>query len=238
MAFNFGFLNKIKRINPTIRIVNFSKPGSSKEEPNTHLEKMRKKELYTFLGSNLTMVFHKKDCPLLDKTTKSTLIGLSSHPKTHWKPCSHCNPQIVNPKKKKAKKRKIRRLSLIDEQWAIIEKSITKNDLLGAQLKKLCMERGIFAEISDKSIDMTTISGEWHFNFIERPIVVYHRNYHCVDGYHIQERAFPTPIHVIAYVQKHDIRDMKRIHLGSMEHRLAKELAKVPLPLHTDQYLM
>jgi len=211
------------------------KAVSYKEEFALHLDKMRNNKGYSFLGDHLTMIFHKKECPHLKKATKASLIGLGSHPKSHWKPCPKCNPQKTSMKKKS---RKPMQQSRLDQIWAACEKYISKTELLGNQLRSLCADKGIFAEITGELIKMTTISGEWHFNFVVRPIELYHRNYNGEDGFHIQAKSFPTPIHVIAYVQKHDIKDMKRKLLISIEREITKEIEKVSWPPYTDQYLM
>jgi len=119
-----------------------------------------------------------------------------------------------------------------------LRREMTKSEFLGLQLKMICEEKGIFAEVSDAVFYMTTVSGEWYFNLSEHPIKLFHRNHQGIDGFHIQEKNFSTPLKVIAYIQKHDYSYMKAKYLNIPERKLVKELENVPRIQHPGQYLM
>ena len=214
---------------------------------NLHLESMRRRKDYTFLGDNTTMLFHEKSCPRLEKTTKATLVGLSSHPKSQWKQCKKCKPKKTRTTRKK--RTKVTSKTPTYESTAIwngwegklidfaSRNGLTKSEAIGMQLKLLCEEYGIFSEPEHDTIHIITVSGEWFFNFSTSPIEIYHKNYYMNDGFHLQEKTFSTPIQAIEYIQKHDLKYMKKKLLGSPEHRLAKAVEKSPAPLKSEQYV-
>ena len=214
---------------------------------NLHLESMRRRKNYVFLGDYTTMLFHEKNCSCLEKTTKATLVGLGNHPRSQWKPCKKCSPKKTR-KSKKNKAKTTNRTPAYESTaiWNTWEgklvnfasrNGLTKSEAIGMQLKLLCEEYGIFSEPEHDTIHIMTVSGEWFFNFSTSPIEVYHKNYYTTEGFHLQEKAFSTPIQAIQYIQKHDLRYMKKKLLGSPEHRLAKAIEKSPAPLQLDQYV-
>ena len=233
-------------------IQNTAQPESANTKPvqtqarNPHLTKMRRMTCYIFLGDSSNMTFHRKNCTLLENTKPRTLCGLGLNPKKKWRPCSECKPRVYRNNKKHFNKIPYVPVTTA-VLWALWEEKLeqiamrsetTKAELLGMQLKMLCEEKGIFAEIWGSVIYMTTISGEWYFNFIGRPIKLLHRDHKWNNGFHRQEKDFTTPIKVLSYIQKHDYSYMKARYLDVPERYHIKDLESILCIRRSGQYLM
>lgn len=81
---------------------------------------------------------------------------------------------------------------------------------LGNSIIRAINEYGIFGKINDNTAIIETVAGDWKFNYLERPIKLYHKNFYKgedhaeFEGYHLQEEKFKSPISVIHYILRHD----------------------------------
>ena len=97
----------------------------------------------------------------------------------------------------------------------MINSSKTKAEIMEEQISLLCQECGMYAEIKDGVVYITTIVAEWFFILDERPIKLRHKNYsddiygaeikNINDHYHLQDGYFSSPLHAIKYICAHDI---------------------------------
>jgi hypothetical protein len=95
----------------------------------------------------------------------------------------------------------------------------TKAQIMQEQLTLLCEEYGMHAEFKAGVIFVTTVVGEWYFMYNDRPIKLRHKNYSeeyakmgkSLNLYHLQSKKFPSPLHVINYIKRHDITLRRRL---------------------------
>lgn len=93
-----------------------------------------------------------------------------------------------------------------------------KKELLKQALLPACERCGLHGEFRGDIIYITTIAGEWFFNYCARKIQLYHKNYldkpsslgQGFGDYHLQEKELKTPLQVIRYIKQHDNYMIKR----------------------------
>lgn len=81
---------------------------------------------------------------------------------------------------------------------------------LGKFIVEICSKYGIYCEIIDTTIVILTAAGGWKFDYIKRPIELYHQNYKDKGNtianleYHLQKGEFLSPLDAIIYIINHD----------------------------------
>ena len=92
-----------------------------------------------------------------------------------------------------------------------------KVDVWASHLVSVCNRYGIWAEISGSTVLVSTIAGDWKFDFTERPIELYHKNYKNTSGsianyeYHKQDITLYSPIDALGYIIRHDQNRAERV---------------------------
>ena len=88
---------------------------------------------------------------------------------------------------------------------------------LAKQIIKICNHYDIYCAVYGDDVNILTAAGDWKFNYLNRPIVLYHRNYHPNTSvkakyeYHRQDMEFYSPIDAIIYIIKHDNKRIKML---------------------------
>lgn len=125
---------------------------------------------------------------------KNDLVVCGQNPEFQgFKPCPECKPVPVAVKKD----RPVRR---------------TKSELMRQSLAELADRHGMHIAFKGGTALVTTIAGEWFFDYNQRPISLHHKNNDIrlrLDGtpnghYRVQALTFPTPLAALAYIYRHE----------------------------------
>jgi len=87
------------------------------------------------------------------------------------------------------------------------------------QIKVLSEQYGMHVEFIGGMVYITTIAGEWHFDYNDRPIRLHRKNAEkrldrhgkLIGYYHLQEYSFHAPLQVLAYIRKHEQAAVRRL---------------------------
>jgi hypothetical protein len=109
----------------------------------------------------------------------------------------------------------------------------TKAQIMKREISSLCEEYGMHAEFVAGTVFVTTVAGEWFFDFNDRPIRLRHKNYtdltkelgKSLNHYHLQKKSFSSPLYVIKYICEHDLALKRRV------------MSDIKSELATDEYL-
>ena len=150
-----------------------------------------------FIGSKKKLVYHQKDCPLVDGIVNDDLIACGQNPENKgYKPCPYCKPiPIDKPRKKRGD-----------------EPVVGKAEMMRRAMSDLATRRLMHIEFVGDNAFVTTIAGEWYFNYNIRPIQLHHKNLKVrVDKhgrntgfFHQQKLVFETPLEALAYIYQHE----------------------------------
>ena len=175
-------------------------------------EQMEKQTSYIFMGDTRSMVFHEKESDCLGKVPKEHLRGLGWYPeKVGFTACSiclkHLRLQAVAQKPK------------VNVSQGVLAGGRNKAEIMCEQIMLLSEEYGMHAEIRGTIVSITTIAGEWYFDFNERPILLRHkstekrldRHGNPRSKYHVQPNQFHAPLQVLAFIRNHERMAVKRL---------------------------
>jgi hypothetical protein len=104
--------------------------------------------------------------------------------------------------------------SVLREVTRILEsRGKTKDEIMRAELTYICEQYGMHLRFKSGLVYVTTVSGEWYFAYNDRPIKLRHKNHvekyvslgKRYDNYHLQNKTFPSPLHVILYIRSHEL---------------------------------
>jgi len=128
-------------------------------------EQVIKQTSYIFMGDTRSMVFHEKESDCLNKVPKEYLRGLGWYPeKVGFTACSvclkHIRLQAVAEKPK------------VNVSQKVLAGGRSKSEIMCEQIMLLSEEYGMHAEIRGSIVSITTIAGEWYFDFKDRPITL------------------------------------------------------------------
>lgn len=158
------------------------------------LRRMLARQDCYFIGDRSSKRYHAKDCPCIEMIVKKDLEACGANPEFQgFKPCPQCKPVPVVVKKKHAVPK-------------------TKSELMRQALAELADRHGMHIAFKGGSALVTTIAGEWFFDYNQRPICLHHKNNDIrlrSDGtpnghYHMQALTFPTPLSALAYIYHHE----------------------------------
>nr|WP_326184523.1 hypothetical protein [uncultured Oscillibacter sp.] len=147
-----------------------------------------------FVGDKRSKRYHTKDCVCISQIVKKDLEACGPNPELHeFKPCPVCKPIPVIVKKERSNLK-------------------TKSELMRQAMAELAERHSMHIEFKGGSAMVTTIAGEWFFDYNQRPICLHHKNndarFHAdgtSDGYyHVQKLTFPTPLAALAYIYHHE----------------------------------
>lgn len=148
-----------------------------------------------FVGDLSRRFYHNKDCSYIEKITKRNLEACGANPELHgFKPCPFCKPTPVIKKKDDAAGLK------------------AKSEVMRQALAELANRHGMHAAFKDGTALVTTVAGEWIFNFNQRPIQLFHKNSEDrlyedsrpSGDYHSQYLTFPSPMDALVYIYHHE----------------------------------
>lgn len=158
------------------------------------LRRMLARQDCYFVGNSSRKYYHTKDCPYISLIVKKDLVACGPNPEFQgFKPCPECKPVPVAVKKDRPALR-------------------TKSELMRQALAELADRHGMHVTFKGGSALVTTIAGEWFFDYNQRPICLHHKNNDIrlrPDGtpnghYHVQTLTFPTPMAAMAYIYHHE----------------------------------
>lgn len=130
--------------------------------------------------------------PLVGGIVNDDLIACGQNPENKgYKPCPRCNPVPIDaPRRRKGDEPVMMRRAMFD----------------------LATRRLMHIEFVGDNAFVTTIAGEWYFNYNIRPIRLHHKNLKArVDKhgkstgfFHQQKLVFETPMEALAYIYQHE----------------------------------
>lgn len=153
-----------------------------------------------FIGDKEKKRYHKKNCPNIDLITRKNLIACGPNPENKgFKPCADCMPTpYAVPKEKKDSRAK----SLRDALEDVAERN------------------GMHLRVIGSTAYVTTVAGEWFFDYTLPTITLHHKNkdlrydYHdnpIPGDYHRQKQPFASPLETMAYIRNHERSLEKRL---------------------------
>ncbi len=176
----------------------------AKKTKHERLQSLRNNRDYFFIGDTANNLYHRKSSQCLELYVKrKDMVGLGRDPASRGlRPCPLCRPELVElpPAPRETGKKKSRA-------------NITKEALMAA-----AEGYGLHLEFIGPNLYVTTIAGEWYFNYVDRPIMLHHKNnklYLDRTGkpkryYHNQDITFPSPLDAIQYIYRHERAAFKR----------------------------
>jgi len=172
---------------------------------------------YFYYGDIATNLYHLRTCAKLDEVEEGKLLGLGKEPGNNgWQSCPLCIKEIVIAPKKKTDPAKM--LAWEKRSNGIGARKIqNRAETIKQEIASACSEYGMHAGFVGGTAFITTVVGEWYFAYNDRPIRLYHKNYskdakqvdRSMNFYHLQDKRFASPVHVLRYISEHDF-DLKR----------------------------
>lgn len=150
-----------------------------------------------FIGNKKKLIYHQKDCPLVDSIVNADLIACGQNPENKgYKPCPYCKPIPIDTQRRKRGD----------------EPAVSKAEMMRRAMSDLATRRLMHIEFVGDNAFVTTIAGEWYFNYNIRPIQLHHKNLKArVDKhgkstgfFHQQKLVFETPMEALAYIYQHE----------------------------------
>ena len=199
-------INADKQVSDDPDYILYWAPG--KKLPN---DQVVKQTSYIFMGDTRSMVFHEKESDCLRIVPKEHLRGLGWYPeKVGFIACSKCLKHL--------------RLQAVAEKpktnvsQRVLAGGRSKSEIMCEQIILLSEEYGMHAEIRGSIISITTIAGEWYFDYNDRPILLRHKSsekrldHHGKprSKYHVQPNQFHAPLQVLAFIRNHERMAIKR----------------------------
>ena len=163
---------------------------------------------YSFVGDKSTGLYHNRSCELLSSLNPNTIQGCGKNPEdSGFLPCPKCLPSRV------AKPRSIKKVR---------KKPKTKAELIKEQLIRISEAYGMHVQIVGNVAFVTSVAGEWYYNYCERPIKLRHQNTEqrfdaqgrSTGFYHKQDYEFASPAHALAYIHRHEQATIRRLMCG------------------------
>jgi hypothetical protein len=202
---------------------------------------------YQYFGDTESGCYHVWTCDHLAHVKDTNFVGLGKNPAIkRWKPCPFCIKKTepaqtavpASPARTKLTS-EYRSKPASGSGWEnrIEQKaknsSLTKAQIIRKEIVLICEEYGMHAEFSGGTVFVTTVAGEWFFDYNDRPIRLHHKNYiamvakigKSLQHYHLQHERFASPLHALRYISGHDLA-LKRKVMQEVESERA-----------TDEYL-
>jgi len=181
---------------------------------------------YQYFGNLSTKRYHLRTCDQLNKIADKNFVGLGKNPGGKgWSPCPVCINDLG-----------IASTSTLKSGTESIDEtkknrvSQSKSDIMKYEISALCKEYRMHAEFVGGTAFVTTVAGEWFFIYNDRPIKLHHKNYsdramnapRTMKLYHMQDKKFASPLHVIRYISEHDLNLKNRL-MHEIDGELAAE---------------
>jgi hypothetical protein len=180
---------------------------------------------YQHFGDTATHHYHLRTCERLDYVKEEHIVGLGKNPhKKGWHPCPFCikdAPIVQSIANVKTASKSTPKTG---------GSTLTKAQIIKHELSKACAEYGMHAEYAGGTVFVTTVAGEWFFDFNDRPIRLHHKNYterakelsKTLNHYHLQSRKFASPLQALRYISEHDL-ELKRRMMQDVEGEMAAD---------------
>jgi hypothetical protein len=177
--------------------------------------KAEKQTSYKYMGDTRTNVFHELKSACLSEIPKDNLRGLGKDPrKVGFTACATCLQGFTPPALPYSTTRKPQ--VHVSKKPLAVKKS--KLEIMREQIKRLSEEYGMHAEFHGSRVYITTVAGEWYFDYNNRPIRLRHknaekwrdRNGKLIGHFHTQPYQFHAPLQVLAYIRNHERLEVQR----------------------------
>lgn len=181
----------------------------------TALDLLKNCQSYSYVGDLRTGYYHTLKCPVLSEIPIEFARGCGKKPrKSGLIPCPVCldlavfDNDFIYPMQFKQQ-----------QNYLVRVKHRTKSQIMKEQLLLLGGSLGMHLSFIGSTLYVTTIVGEWYFDFNNRPINLHHMS-NSSDlekytaprkPYHQQKQTFSTPAHALAYIYCHEKATIKRI---------------------------
>lgn len=182
---------------------------SSKNARYTRIASLRSNGEYFFIGDKVKHIYHRKSSSCVEQISKKSMVGLGRNPgENGFRPCLYCSPEkIVLPEPQQD----LQKASSKEPQKGSREQK-SKAELMREELVKTAYSYGLHLEFFGSNVYVTTIAGEWYFDYNIRPIALHHKNNRLFltkggkpkKYYHEQDKTFSTPLEVITYIFRHE----------------------------------
>lgn len=159
------------------------------------LERYRVRTDVYYIGDKNAKEYHRKDCAMIDFIKNDDLVPCGAVPENKGlKPCPICKPTPVAIVKSRPKAQ-------------------TRADILQKALSSVAKQHNMFIRFVGSSAYVSSIAGQWFFNYTADNIVLYHENQdvrYDRDGdlvpgdFHVQDKSFRSPLAAIAYIARHE----------------------------------
>jgi len=181
--------------------------------PNKKPQKIQaeKQTSYIFMGDTRTNVFHELKSACLGIIPKENLRGLGRDPrKVGFTACSICLQKFTPPAITKKPQVNVSKKGFVCGR--------SKSEIMREQINILSEEYGMHAEFHGSMVYISTIAGEWYFDYNDRPIRLRHKNAEKrldrygkpIGHYHAQPYQFHAPLQVLAYIRNHERLEVRR----------------------------
>jgi len=221
-AYEDIFFSESLSIEKMIAVVQIMGAMQKPEHPDYYLVWSKKKKTqsehilantsYSYIADIRTGLFHDLKSFCLNGVPGEFMRGLGKRPlKTGFKPCPICIGKYMLPVTD------ITPTPSIDKKKALAHQS--KSEIMRSQIRALSVQYGMHAEFHGSMVYVTTIAGEWYFDYNDRPIKLKHKNsekrlnrYGKPTGhYHNQELTFHAPLQVLSYIRRHEQAEIRRM---------------------------
>jgi len=175
-------------------------------------EQVEKQTSYIYMGDTRSSVFHELKSVCLSKVPKEYLRGLGKDPrKVGFNACLICLKQFAPPA--------IPKMPTVKNSKKSSASGKSKAEIMRSQIKILSEEYGMHAEFHGSMVYITTMAGEWYFDYNDRPIRLRHKNAEKrldrsgqpTGHYHAQPYQFHAPLQVLAYIRNHEQLEVRRL---------------------------
>lgn len=155
-----------------------------------------------FIGDKSNMLYHRKDSSCVEDITRLNLVACGPDPVSQkFKPCPRCKPEPVPPEQRKK-----------------VHGKRTKSGTLQKAMGSVAEQYQMHIEFVGPNVYVTTIAGEWFFDYNTRPITLHHKNeelWYSQMGrgrghYHVQDKSFSSPMLALAYIYHHEQAAIRR----------------------------
>lgn len=155
-----------------------------------------------FIGDKSNKLYHRKDSSCVEGITKLNLFACGPDPASQkFKPCPICRPEPVPTASVKR-----------------VRKKRTKSETLQEAMESVAEQYQMHIKFVGPNVYVTTIAGEWFFDYNTRPITLHHKNEEKrfdrmgrVKGhYHVQDQSFSSPMLALAYIYHHEKAAIRR----------------------------
>lgn len=169
-------------------------------------DNMLKHSSFCYMADITSGLYHKLDSNCLERSDPAHWRGLGKDPRhSGFRPCPVCirtAPRSSSSTRKPASRSRYK----------------SKAETMREQLVAVSKQYGLHAEVVGGMAYITTIAGEWYFNYNDRPIKLHHKNAETRydrDGnptgqYHTQPMIFHAPLQALTYIRNHEQAEIKR----------------------------